>query len=118
MNDFCFARKTEREELVDYLSKNGGSTAPSNQSSTAAKPSSAPPAAQQPPPQPNPYQTPPNMPFAQPTHQPYPTQPYPAMPYYGPYSNMGNPYYPPPPQAGYYPGIFINDLNQLKCFSN
>lgn len=95
VNDFCFARKTEREEMVDYLSKSGGSSAPPAARSTppasstgttgsTSAASSAPPSQ---------YNQPmPNMPFA--TQPVFPNQ------YYGPYQNPYQPYYPP--QQGYY----------------
>lgn len=88
VNDFCFARKTEREELVDYLSKGvppaATPTSSANRSSTAppAPPASTAPASTN-------NQPPYNLPFSQPQAgaPQYPNQPYP-----NPYQM----YYPPP----------------------
>ena len=95
VNDFCFARKTEREELVDYLSKGGssGSTATPAARSTPPAATSTSTSSTTSGSAPSQYPQPmPNTPFAS---QPvFPNQ------YYGPYQNPYQPYYPP--QQGYY----------------
>lgn len=91
VDDYCYARKTELEELTKTLDPSGSKSAPAPQT---APPSSGEPAASNAPQQPP--QAPNYMPY-------YPPPPLPNMPFsaYGTY-HPGAGY--PMPQANYYPG--------------
>lgn len=90
VDDYCYARKTESEELTKTLDPSGSKSAPAPQTAPASSGESTPAAPQQQPQAPN------YMPY-------YPPPPLPNMPYsgYGTY-HPGVGY--PMPQANYYPG--------------
>lgn len=116
VDDYCYARKTELEELVKTLDPSGTKTAPTSTAAAPAAPAPAPAPSQ--PQQPAgymPYYPPPplpNMPFsAYGTYHPgtgypmpQPSQPYPnpyqnwAQPGSNPYATMPNPSSHQPPQ--------------------
>ncbi|XP_013102733.1 programmed cell death 6-interacting protein [Stomoxys calcitrans] len=132
ISDFCFARKTEKEELLKDLTTESSRQAagptpslPSHYASTSGSgsdlpstPSSAPssaPAGNVPYPQavqgmPMPYGAGPNMPYPAYVPPPMPQgfNPYATLPYPGNYQYPGFPQGPPPGHYGTYPGSFAN----------